>query len=122
MYTVPRTPSPYETSIKLGQEVDLVRHENALLRADNARLTAELEQARRERDLAIAHDTQPYPTAHAYETVCAALNRRTAELDALREKVREWVAALADEDWRQGADKNDLSNLVAEMREAVRDE
>ena len=45
-YTAPRTPSPYETSIKLGQEVDLVRHENALLRADHARLQAELDALR----------------------------------------------------------------------------
>ena len=31
-----------------------------------------LEDVERERDLAIAHDRQPYPTAHAYESVCAA--------------------------------------------------
>ena len=36
-------------------------------------LERELAAAIRERDLAIAHDRQPYPTAEAYEKVCAAL-------------------------------------------------
>lgn len=39
----------------------------------------------RERDLAIAHDTQPYPTADAYDKVCAANEKqrlRIAELEA----------------------------------------
>ena len=36
---------------------------------DQALAAIELE---RERDLAIAHDTQPYPTAWAYEQVCKA--------------------------------------------------
>ena len=33
----------------------------------------------RERDLARAHDAQPYPTAEAYERVCAALKEAKAE-------------------------------------------
>jgi hypothetical protein len=36
---------------------------------------AEQAELRRERDLAIAHDRQPYPTAWAYEEACTALNR-----------------------------------------------
>lgn len=35
---------------------------------------ARLAEAERERDLAIAHDRQPYPTADAYERACSALN------------------------------------------------
>jgi hypothetical protein len=33
--------------------------------------------------LAIAHDRQPYPTAHAYEQVCAALHKAEVERDRL---------------------------------------
>jgi hypothetical protein len=36
-------------------------------------LRAQVAELTRERDLAIAHDRQPYPTADAYERVCAAL-------------------------------------------------
>lgn len=46
---------------------------------------AELEQLRRERDLAIAHDRQSYPTAWAYEQACKALRRKTDVLDRVRE-------------------------------------
>jgi hypothetical protein len=34
----------------------------------------------KQRDLAIAHDRQPYPTADAYEKVCAALHKKEGEL------------------------------------------
>jgi hypothetical protein len=46
---------------------------------------AEQAELRRERDLAIAHDRQPYPTAWAYEQVCTALNthRNMAEVRRL---------------------------------------
>jgi hypothetical protein len=40
---------------------------------DYAALAAENAKLKQERDLAIAHDRQPYPTAHAYEQVCKAL-------------------------------------------------
>ena len=45
---------------------------------------AETEQAglRRERDLAIAHDRQPYPTAWAYEQACTALHAQRARAEA----------------------------------------
>lgn len=36
---------------------------------------AAVEQAQRERDLAIAHDRQPYPTAQAYNAVCIRLEQ-----------------------------------------------
>lgn len=41
----------------------------------------------RERELAIAHDTQPYPTADAYERVCAAYEK-------LRLRVTQAIAIL----------------------------
>jgi hypothetical protein len=54
---------------------------------DAVMAVADAEQAelRRERDLAIAHDRQPYPTAWAYEQVCTALNthRNMAEVRRL---------------------------------------
>ncbi len=43
--------------------------------AEIARLKEANMELERERDLAIAHDTQPYPTASAYEAVCAALEK-----------------------------------------------
>lgn len=49
--------------------------------ADHDREVARLT---RERDLAIAHDTQPYPTAHAYERVCEVLAERDREVARLR--------------------------------------
>lgn len=52
----------------------------------------ELDALRRERDLAVAHDRQPYPTAWAYEQACKALekHRKRAEVaEALLDRVRE---------------------------------
>jgi uncharacterized protein (DUF2237 family) len=57
----------------------------ATLDAANARADA----AERDRDLAIAHDTQPYPTADAYEKACAAAARWKERADAAEERVRE---------------------------------
>lgn len=47
-------------------------------------LEAELVETRRARDLAYAHDTQPYPTAWAYEQACRVIRERDAELGQLR--------------------------------------
>lgn len=66
-------------------------------------LRAELQQARRERDLAIAHDRQPYPTAEAYEAVCAArtkwqdrAEKAEAENAELRSRLQEAKKALKE--------------------------
>ena len=40
-----------------------------------------VQQLRRDRDLAIAHDRQPYPTAWAYEQACKALNGKSDALE-----------------------------------------
>ena len=62
--------------------------------ADNVVLLARVERAeemykhlRSDRDLAIAHDRQPYPTVEAYEKVCKVLHKREAELVNAREMV-----------------------------------
>ncbi|MFD7793601.1 hypothetical protein [Streptomyces sp. NPDC059759] len=54
--------------------------------ADAAIALADAEQAalRRERDLAVAHDRQPYPTAWAYEQACKALRRKTEAIERVR--------------------------------------
>lgn len=53
---------------------------------------AEQTELRRERDLAIAHDRQPYPTAWAYEQACKALRRKTEAI----ERVRAYLASQTD--------------------------
>lgn len=64
----------------LGDEHDYRR------RADAVMAVADAEQAelRRERDLAVAHDRQPYPTAWAYEQACDALRRKTEAIERVR--------------------------------------
>jgi hypothetical protein len=44
-------------------------------------------EAARQRDLAIAHDRQPYPTAEAYETLAAA----HAKYKAMYRQAAEWI-------------------------------
>ena len=52
------------------------------LTAQVAALTSRAEAAERERDEAIAHDRQSYPTASAYETACAALQQWRVRAEA----------------------------------------
>lgn len=47
-------------------------------------LVAEIRRLRLERDLAVAHDRQPYPTAWAYEQACKALHQKTDAIDQVR--------------------------------------
>ncbi|MFJ8006146.1 hypothetical protein [Streptomyces fagopyri] len=53
---------------------------------------AEQAELRRELELAVAHDRQPYPTAWAYEQACKALRRKTEAL----EQVLTFAASLDD--------------------------
>jgi hypothetical protein len=58
------------------------------------------EAAERDRDLAIAHDRQPYPTAEAYELACAAVEKhrkRAKNAEAERDEARRELA-----EWRKG--------------------
>ncbi len=57
---------------------------------------AQLETVTRERDEAIAHDRQPYPTAEAYEKVCASHAASRARITQLRADVAAMRSAL---DW-----------------------
>ena len=56
----------------------------------------EVEHLRADRDLAIAHDRQPYPTAWAYEQACTALHTQRA-LAATAEQHRDQLAAVLRE-------------------------
>ena len=49
-----------------------------------ADLLAKNRRLQEERDLAVAHDSQPYPTAEAYEKVCALLEAAKVEVRRLR--------------------------------------
>lgn len=54
-----------------GEDTWQCIYAHALLEEVKAREKAEFD-----RDLAIAHDRQPYPTAEAYELACAALKKQ----------------------------------------------
>lgn len=49
-------------------------------------LRADLAACQEERDLAIAHDRQPYPTAWAYEQVCRVKDELEAKLAACEQE------------------------------------
>jgi hypothetical protein len=68
-------------------------------------------ELRRDRDLAIAHDRQPYPTAWAYEQACKALHRKEAAV----ERVLEFAASL-DETGRQLAGPDAVHPVAAHIR------
>jgi hypothetical protein len=57
---------------------------------------AEQAELRRERDLAIAHDRQPYPTAWAYEQACKALRRKGAVVERVRQMADYWEQQLPE--------------------------
>jgi hypothetical protein len=61
---------------------------------------AEQAELRRERDLAIAHDRQPYPTAWAYEQACKAREKHRERADA----AEALVAAQRADILREAAD------------------
>ena len=53
----------------------------------------------RERDLAVAHDLQPYPTAAAYEAVCKACTKwqaRVVALEGALEEIQKIIHAWAN--------------------------
>jgi len=75
----------------------------AALEADLARERQRAEKAERERDLALAHDTQPYPTADAYEKVCAALEKQKRLLGEAEEAIRFADLIFVEESMRSTA-------------------
>ena len=82
---------------------DEVLERIATLEADLARERERAEKAERERDLALAHDTQPYPTAHAYEKVCAALEKHKRLLGEADEAIRFADLIFVEESMRSTA-------------------
>ncbi|ULA64480.1 MAG: hypothetical protein LZF86_140005 [Nitrospira sp.] len=66
-------------------------------------LLTRVEELEEERDLAIAHDRQPYPTASAYEQVCAVLERTKQDLASVTVE-RDDLLAKGDELERQVAE------------------
>lgn len=65
--------------------------------ADVAAAVAEVGRLRGELRLAVAHDRQPYPTAHAYEQACAALEKQRRRADRAEAELKgARAAALAE--------------------------
>lgn len=54
-----------------------------------AETAAAIAKITEERDLAIAHDTQPYPTADAYNAACAALHKHRERADKAEAEIRD---------------------------------
>ena len=65
------------------------------------------DKAETDRDLAIAHDRQPYPTAWAYERACEALEKHRLRADSLEAAVRHVV-----DNWDQDADVSILRRAL----------
>ncbi|WP_435111639.1 hypothetical protein [Nocardiopsis synnemataformans] len=72
---------------------------------DHSDLVAFIDRLITQRDLALAHDRQPYPTAEAYERTCQALSaqreraeRAEADLERLRQKPEPVAAELGEQD------------------------
>ncbi|MGW0795969.1 hypothetical protein [Streptomyces sp. NPDC002692] len=82
-------------------------------RADAAMAVSDAEQTklRRDLELAVAHDRQPYPTAWAYGQACQALRRKT---DALERVLT--LAASLDETVRELAGPNIVHPVAAHLR------
>ena len=83
------------------------------LRSENERLV-------RERDLALAHDTQPYPTADAYEKVCAARTFWQERADAARSlagRLTEDREAMVELYNKAAMDANRAESALAAERE-----
>lgn len=85
----------YAAAIARGKQLDfehMAAYEQKLFSEHNREgidavmAVADAEQAElsRERDLAVAHDRQPYPTTWAYEQACAALRRKTDTIERVR--------------------------------------
>ena len=72
----------------------------------------------RERDLAITHDRQPYPTAWAYEQACKALHERDEEIDRLRSwtGVEEFLDAHYPPSVFDGSSGDEGPQIVALLR------
>lgn len=73
--------------VDAGDKLDAGTAHSEAARLNIEWLQAEVARLTRERDLAIAHDTQPYPTAEAYDLACKALARTKADRETM---AKEW--------------------------------
>lgn len=91
-YTYPAPPDAKDIVERLRGAHELIHGERSHIEAQAADAITTLRSERdalvKERDLAIAHDRQPYPTAHAYEQACKSLREAQADLAASREACR----------------------------------
>jgi uncharacterized protein (DUF433 family) len=93
-----------------------------LLNGHIVALFAELHDVTEQRDLAIAHDRQPYPTAAAYEAVCATLERKRAELDDTVQANHRWAATHAGLEAELAEVREELARMaggVTDLRATV---
>ncbi|MEE4546478.1 hypothetical protein V2S66_31500 [Streptomyces sp. V4-01] len=66
----------------------------ALAKAALAVMQPDLDKLTEERDLAVAHDQQPYPTAWAYDQACKAVRKHRDRADAIAATLREVLAVF----------------------------
>jgi len=64
-------------------ELEAIRARNWGETEDTDELLMEVDRLTDERDLAVAHDRQPYPTAWAYEQACRALADARADVERI---------------------------------------
>ena len=111
------SPRPQEGPEALGvgeeprTEAEELREEVERLRAETVRLTEE-------RDLAVAHDRQPYPTQWAYDQACTALEKHRQRADtaaAKWEAVESIIRRAAD----HGSPSVDVDDLLEATHNAV---
>ena len=76
-------------------ERNLAVKEFKAISADLTQRTQQRDEAVKERDLAVAHDRQPYPTASAYELVCKARYKHQARAEAAESDLSTLHAAHA---------------------------
>lgn len=86
-------------------------------------LEAERDDALRQRDLAVAHDRQPYPTAWAYERACDVMHEAKERAELAEAKVRavERLHCWTNEDGKRFVFADDLAVALGITTAAPRD-
>lgn len=84
----------------------------AFARTALPQLAAIVGQLQRERDLAVAHDTQPYPTAWAYEQTCKVLNEKREQIKLLTAELTTLRTQLSSAQQRVEELEGQLSNRI----------
>lgn len=112
---------------ELREEADCIEHgawpqkwRDLMLRAATS-----LEAAHRERDEAIAHDRQPYPTAWAYERVCEARTKwqvraGASEASVIADVVSHWFIQGGKATFGELREAHNPDELVSAILSVVR--